>query len=98
MADVRPLNLDQKYDDYDYPTISPTNLPGHPGHVSPQQEAQVHQLRMKLEQDGYTERLDTITLVLIPILHRKDCKLTSAQLRFLRARKFDVALAEKMYA
>lgn len=98
MADVTPLNLDPKYDDYDYPTISPTKQPGHPGHVSPQQEAQVHQLRMKLEQDGYTERLDTITLVCMPNLQRKDCQLTSAQLRFLRARKFDVALAEKMYA
>lgn len=63
MAQVTPLNLDPKYDDYDYPTISQSKLPGHPGHVSPQQEAQIHQLRMKLEQHGCTERLDTITLV-----------------------------------
>jgi len=44
------------------------------------QQAQVHQLRLMLEQEGYTKRLDTLTL-----------------LRFLRARKFDVNLAKKMF-
>ncbi|KAE8449995.1 S14 cytosolic factor [Mollisiaceae sp. DMI_Dod_QoI] len=74
------MKLDPKYDHYDYPTISPTTLSGHPGHTTPEQDAQVYQLRMKLESAGYTERLDTLTL-----------------LRFLRARKFDVALSEKMF-
>lgn len=79
-ADVVPLKTDPKYDDYDYPTISINTQSGHPGHVTPEQDAQVHQLRMRLEQQGFTERLDTLTL-----------------LRFLRARKFDVTLAEKMF-
>ncbi|KAL3426285.1 sec14 cytosolic factor [Phlyctema vagabunda] len=80
-AEVPTLqNLDPKYDHYDFPTISPTKQPGHPGHTTPAQDAQVHQLRTKLEQAGYTERLDTLTL-----------------LRFLRARKFDVALSETMF-
>ena len=56
-------NLDPKYDHYDYPTVSSNKQSGHPGHTTPQQDAQVFQLRTKLESDGYTERLDTITLV-----------------------------------
>ncbi|KFZ16625.1 hypothetical protein V501_02128 [Pseudogymnoascus sp. VKM F-4519 (FW-2642)] len=79
-AEIVPLKTDPKYDDYDFPTVSATNQPGHAGHLTPEQEAQVHQLRMSLEQKGFTERLDTLTL-----------------LRFLRARKFDVALAEVMF-
>ncbi|PMD14030.1 hypothetical protein NA56DRAFT_651256 [Hyaloscypha hepaticicola] len=74
------MKLDPKYDHYDYPTTAKNGQSGHPGHTTPEQDAQVYQLRMKLEADGYTERLDTLTL-----------------LRFLRARKFDVALAEKMF-
>lgn len=58
-----PLKLDPKYDNYDYPTVSPTKQSGHPGHLTPEQEAQVSQLRMKLEAEGFTERLDTLTLV-----------------------------------
>lgn len=56
-------NLDPKYDHYDYPTITPTNQSGHPGHTTPEQDAQVHQLRAMLEQAGYHDRLDTLTLV-----------------------------------
>ncbi|KAH6682893.1 CRAL-TRIO domain-containing protein [Halenospora varia] len=81
MAAANPtMALDPKYDHYDFPTTSPTKQSGHPGHTTPEQDAQVHQLRMKLEAAGYTERLDTLTL-----------------LRFLRARKFDVTLSEKMF-
>ncbi|KAG9237845.1 putative Sec14 cytosolic factor [Amylocarpus encephaloides] len=79
-AEMPSIKQDPKYDDYDYPTISENPHPGHPGHTTPEQDAQVHQLRMKLESLGCTERLDTLSL-----------------LRFLRARKFDVALAEKMF-
>jgi hypothetical protein len=57
------MKLDPKYDHYDYPTTSPNQQSGHPGHTTPEQDAQVYQLRMKLEADGYTERLDTLTLV-----------------------------------
>ena len=57
------LKLDPKYDHYDYPTTAPESQPGHPGHTTPEQDAQVYQLRTQLEREGYTERLDTLTLV-----------------------------------
>ena len=64
MASENPqMKLDPKYDNYDFPTTSPNVQSGHPGHTTPEQDAQVFQLRMKLEQLGYTERLDTLTLV-----------------------------------
>lgn len=64
MATETPtMQLDPKYDDYDFPTVSRTTLSGHPGHTTPEQDAQVFQLRTKLEQAGYTDRLDTLTLV-----------------------------------
>ena len=69
-----------KYDDYDYPTTAPVKQSGHPGHTDKQQDAQVFMLRSQLEQAGYTERLDTLSM-----------------LRFLRARKFNVEHAKKMY-
>ena len=74
------MDLDPKYDDYDFPTTSPETQSGHPGHTTKEQDAQVHQLRAMLEQDGYSARLDTLTM-----------------LRFLRARKFNVEAAKKMY-
>jgi hypothetical protein len=64
MASENPsMTLDPKYDHYDYPTTAPTKQTGHPGHLTPEQEAQVFQLRMMLEQKGYKERLDTLTMV-----------------------------------
>ncbi|KAL4928447.1 SEC14 family lipid-binding protein [Aspergillus undulatus] len=69
-----------KYDDYDFPTTAPEPKPGHPGHTTADQDAKVEQLRSELEAEGYTERLDTLTL-----------------LRFLRARKFDVAASKLMF-
>lgn len=63
-ADSNPkVDLDPKYDDYDYPTTSPETQSGHPGHTTKEQDAQVHQLRAMLEQAGYHERLDTFTLL-----------------------------------
>lgn len=59
----RPLELDSKYDDYDFPTKAAIPTSGHPGYLTEEQQAQVSQLRMMLEAKGYTERLDTITLV-----------------------------------
>lgn len=59
------MELDPKYDDYDYPTTAPVAQEGHPGHLTAQQQAQVTQLRMMLESEGYTKRLDTLTLVCI---------------------------------
>lgn len=63
MAAPHELKLDPKYDDYDYPTVAPTAQSGHPGHTTPEQDAQVFQLRSMLEQAGYTKNLDTLTLV-----------------------------------
>lgn len=59
----RELPLDPKYDDYDFPTTAPTPQNGHPGHTTPEQDAQVFQLRTMLEAEGYTKDLDTLTLV-----------------------------------
>jgi hypothetical protein len=57
------MDLDPKYDDYDYPTTAPETQSGHPGHTTREQDAQVHQLRAMLEQEGFTERLDTLSLL-----------------------------------
>lgn len=57
------MELDPKYDHYDFPTTAPTTQSGHPGHTTKEQDAQVHMLRMQLEQEGYTDRLDTLTMV-----------------------------------
>lgn len=57
------MELDPKYDDYDYPTVAPDPQPGHPGNITPQQQAQVYQLRLMLEAEGFTKRLDTLTLL-----------------------------------
>ena len=55
--------LDPKYDHFDFPTTAPVPQNGHAGHLKPDQLAMVHQLRMLLEAEGYTKRLDTLTLV-----------------------------------
>lgn len=52
-----------KYDDYDFPTTAPEPQAGHPGHTTPEQDAKVEQLRAELEQQGYTDRLDTLTML-----------------------------------
>lgn len=72
--------MDPKYDNFTFPTTAPESGAGHPGHTTPEQDEKVVQLRKELEEAGYTERLDTLTM-----------------LRFLRARKFDVALAKEMF-
>lgn len=57
------LKLDPKYDHYDYPTNAPETMSGHPGHTTAEQDAAVASLRGQLEQEGYSERLDTLTMV-----------------------------------
>ena len=57
------MDTDPKYDDYDFPTKAAEHKNGHAGYLTEQQIAQVHQLRMMLESEGYTERLDTLTMV-----------------------------------
>lgn len=56
-------NFDPKYDHYDFPTTAPEPRPGHPGHTTEEQDAKVFQLRTMLEQEGYTDRLDTLSLL-----------------------------------
>ncbi|KAI9827630.1 MAG: cytosolic factor, phosphatidylinositol/phosphatidylcholine transfer protein [Sarea resinae] len=62
-AETPKMTLDPKYDDYDFPTTSSTPQSGHPGHTTPEQDAQVNLFRMQLESLGYKERLDTLTLL-----------------------------------
>lgn len=69
-AATSELKLDPKYDHYDYPTVAPTAQSGHPGHTTPEQDAQVFQLRTQLEQAGHTKNLDTLTLVCSSVLRR----------------------------
>ena len=57
------VELDPKYDDYDFPVDAPVPQNGHPGWTTPEQDAQVYQLRMMLEMEGYNEQLDTLTMV-----------------------------------
>ena len=62
-SSAKEVPLDPKYDDYDFPTTAPEVKSGHPGHTTPEQDAQVFQLRSMLEAMGYTERLDTLTML-----------------------------------
>ena len=66
MAAAPSMELDPKYDNYDFPTTAPTPQNGHPGHLTKEQQAAVYQLRMLLEAEGCTKRLDTLTLVCFP--------------------------------
>lgn len=52
-----------KYDHYTFPTTNPESGEGHPGHTTPEQDAKVLELRGVLEKEGYTERLDTHSMV-----------------------------------
>ncbi|KAI9708490.1 MAG: cytosolic factor, phosphatidylinositol/phosphatidylcholine transfer protein [Bogoriella megaspora] len=64
MAGDNPeMKLDPKYDHYDFPTTSPNKQSGHPGHTTDEQDAKVFQLRTMLEQQGYKDGLDTLTLL-----------------------------------
>jgi hypothetical protein len=65
-AVVEP-KLDPKYDHYTYPITNPMTGSGHPGHVNAEQDAKLFQLRSELEKEGYTERLDTLTLVCLSL-------------------------------
>lgn len=57
------MDLDPKYDNYDFPYEAKEPQNGHAGHLTEAQIAQVHQLRMMLEAAGVTDRLDTLTMV-----------------------------------
>ncbi|KAF2716201.1 hypothetical protein K431DRAFT_289618 [Polychaeton citri CBS 116435] len=57
------IELDPKYDHYDFPITAEHAQSGHAGHTTKEQDAAVHQLRMMLEQAGYKDRLDTLTML-----------------------------------
>jgi hypothetical protein len=57
------MATDPKYDNFDYPATNPESGVGHPGHTTPEQDEKVVQMRKELEAEGFTERLDTHTLV-----------------------------------
>ncbi|KAK1753093.1 CRAL-TRIO domain-containing protein [Echria macrotheca] len=63
MAAKDGIELDPKYDDYDFPYKAPVEQSGHAGYLTAAQQAQVHQLRLMLEAEGFTKRLDTLTLL-----------------------------------
>ena len=63
MAGNPHMELDPKYDHYDFPTTAPEPRSGHPGHTTKEQDAAVFQLRSMLEQEGYTQRLDTLSML-----------------------------------
>lgn len=50
-------------EEYGYPAVSHNTASGHPGHTTPEQDALLLQFRSELQKEGYTERLDTHTLV-----------------------------------
>ncbi|PGH28439.1 hypothetical protein GX50_08819 [[Emmonsia] crescens] len=81
-----PLTLDPKHDDYDFPTTAPDAKTGHPGHTTPEQDAQIYQLRTILEQLGYTERLDTLTL--LRFLRARKFDVEAAKLMFVECEKW----------
>ncbi|KAK2763804.1 cytosolic factor, phosphatidylinositol/phosphatidylcholine transfer protein [Arachnomyces sp. PD_36] len=80
------LATDPKYDDYDFPTTAPEVKSGHPGHTTPEQDAQVFQLRSILEGMGYTERLDTLTL--LRFLRARKFVVEDAKAMFVTAEKW----------
>lgn len=57
------MATDPKHDKFDYPTVNPESGTGHPGHTTPEQDEKVVQLRKELEEEGFTENLDTLTLL-----------------------------------
>ncbi|KAM3422265.1 hypothetical protein BST61_g2626 [Cercospora zeina] len=75
-----------KYDHYDFPTAATESKPGHPGHTTKEQDAQVEQLRMLLESEGYSERLDTLTLLRFLRARKFDVQLTKEM--FIKSEKW----------
>ncbi|BDD56811.1 cytosolic factor, phosphatidylinositol/phosphatidylcholine transfer protein [Monascus purpureus] len=85
-APTGQTSFDPKYDQYDFPTIAPVPLPGHPGHTTPEQDAKVFQLRSELERLGYTERLDTLTL--LRFLRARKFDVQAAKTMFIESEKW----------
>ncbi|KAK2873730.1 hypothetical protein FQN49_002128 [Arthroderma sp. PD_2] len=82
----KELPVDPKYDHYDYPTAAPTPQAGHPGYTTPEQDAQVFQLRSALEEAGCKDRLDTLTL--LRFLRARKFNVEAAKTMFLGCEKW----------
>jgi len=85
-SSVKEVPLDPKYDDYDFPTTAPEVKSGHPGHTTPEQDAQVFQLRSMLEAMGYTDRLDTLTM--LRFLRARKFNVEAAKTMFVECEKW----------
>lgn len=57
------MELDSQHDQYGYPTADPEACEGHIGHLTSAQQTKLQDLRSALVDEGYTTRLDTLTLV-----------------------------------
>lgn len=57
------MELVSAYDHYDYPTVDPDESEGHIGHLTSAQQVKLQELRSALVQEGFTSRLDTLTMV-----------------------------------
>ncbi|KAK7732233.1 cytosolic factor, phosphatidylinositol/phosphatidylcholine transfer protein [Cytospora paraplurivora] len=80
------LELNPKYDDYDFPVVAPVKASGHPGHLTPDQIEKVQQFRESLEKQGYTDRLDTLTL--LRFLRARKFDLVATEKMFVDAEKW----------
>ncbi|EFQ97569.1 Sec14 cytosolic factor [Nannizzia gypsea CBS 118893] len=82
----KDLPIDPKYDHYDFPTSAPTPQAGHPGYTTPEQDAQVFQLRKQLEDAGCKDRLDTLTL--LRFLRARKFNIEASKAMFLACEKW----------
>ncbi|EZF30821.1 hypothetical protein H109_07885 [Trichophyton interdigitale MR816] len=82
----KDLPVDEKYDHYDFPTSAPTPQSGHPGYTTPEQDAQVFQLRKQLEDAGCKDRLDTLTL--LRFLRARKFNVEASKTMFLASEKW----------
>ncbi|KAJ5609062.1 Cellular retinaldehyde binding/alpha-tocopherol transport [Penicillium herquei] len=87
-ATEQTLPTDPKYDQYEYPTTAPGQAAGsgHPGHTTPEQNEKVIKLRQALEKEGFTERLDTLTL--LRFLRARKFDIEAAKAMFVACEKW----------
>lgn len=72
------MDTTSKYDNYHFPTTNPNSGAGHPGHTTPEQDEKVVQMRKEIEAEGYSERLDTLTLLRFLRARKFDVSLAKA--------------------
>ncbi|CAJ2509416.1 Uu.00g144420.m01.CDS01 [Anthostomella pinea] len=84
------MELDPKYDHYDFPTATAEARPGLPGHLTKEQQAQVNQLRLMLESEGATQRIDTLTL--LRFLRARKFDVNAAKNMFLESEEWRKAV------